>query len=344
MVNILKFSFYSSIIEEENMYYCGIDLGGTNIKVGIFDQEFNQVCEIRKKTNEHLGPKVVISTIVEAIHQAIHTMELSEKDLYSIGMGVPGIMDIEKGISIFSPNFTDWSDVPIIQEIKAHIDVPIFIDNDVRVNLYGEWFFGKGKGKENLVLLTIGTGLGAGVIVNNQVLYGATNSAGEVGHMNIVIGGRECKCGSKGCLGRYVSARGIQRTFMEKVEHRESIVTKWLNDDYSLLTPEIISKGFDSGDPVCVEVFQETGEYLGYGLKNIMNLFNPERIIIGGGVSKAGDRILNGAKEIVSNHALKVSQTACDIVIGELSDFAGVIGAAAYGKMKAEQGELNELI
>lgn len=316
--------------------YLGIDLGGTNIKVGLFTTEFALLDKLYYPTDSTKGAAAVFENIFTAIETLLTRNQLDKKDLQVIGAGIPGLMDIQKGLSIFSPNFANWENVPVVDLLEKRYDCPAFIDNDVRVNLYGEWHFGAGKGKQNLVLLTLGTGLGSGVVMAGRVLYGATSSAGEIGHMNMFRTGRPCACGSQGCLGRYVSARGILKTFEEKAPmFPNSLLVKWQQEE--TLTTALISKAFDKGDALATEIYQETGELLGFGLTNIINLFNPEMIIIGGGVSKAGERLLGYARKIVTEHSLKIARENCEIRTATLSDEAGMIGAAYYGSEKLNE-------
>lgn len=203
-----------------------------------------------------------------------------------------------------------WNDVPVATWFEERLHVPVFIDNDVRMNLYGERHYGAGKGKKNVVLLTLGTGLGAGIVMDGHVLYGATAGAGEVGHMNMYRTGRPCRCGSSGCLGRYVSALGMIRTFRDKLEAGEkSIITKRVNDDYDAITAKMISDANDEGDETAINTMRETGEILGYGLVNIINLYNPDVVILGGGMSAAGERLFSPARRVVSEHARKYRKT-----------------------------------
>lgn len=270
--------------------------------------------------------------LMECIHQ------LKKKNIVCIGFGVPGLLDIEKGISLFSPNFPLWKNVPVVDWLEQRVEIPVFIDNDVRMNLYGEWYLGAGRGKQNIVLLALGTGLGAGIVVDGRVLYGNTASAGEIGHMNMYREGRECRCGSSGCLGRYVSALGILRTFKEKLaEGKPSIVMKWVDNKEEDITVNMLSEAFDAGDRAAIEAMQETGELLGYGLVNVINLFNPEMIIIGGGVSRAGERLLSSARAVIRQKALQISQQQCEICVAQLGDGVGMAGAAVYARQRWEK-------
>lgn len=202
-------------------YIMGMDLGGTNIKTSLFTNDFSPVAEQRTPTMVHLGAEGVLERMEENIRDLLLKAGTSLPEVEVMGIGVPGLLDIDNGISLFSPNFPKWENVPIVHWFRKRLGIPVFIDNDVRVNLYGECFFGAGKGKKNVVLLTLGTGLGAGVMIDGHILYGATGSMGEIGHMNMYREGRPCRCKSSGCLGRYVSALGLLRTVKEKIEAKE---------------------------------------------------------------------------------------------------------------------------
>ena len=314
-------------------YTIGIDLGGTNIKGAIFNSQFELVSEKRIPTVVACGSNYVLNKIIQLIDSLINSLNLSADLIDCMGMGIPGLLDPQKGLSLFSPNFPDWENVEVVKEMRKHFEFPTYIDNDVRVNLYGEWLHGAGIGTKNLVLLTLGTGLGSGIVMDGKVIYGTTASAGEIGHMNMYRQGRSCKCGSSGCLGRYVSAIGMVRTFVEKLQSgRKSIVQQWVNNDVDKITADMLSKAYDLEDSLAAEVMHETGEILGFGLTNVINLFNPEMIIIGGGMSLAGERLLKTTREIINNHALKISNQACTIIQAQLGDASGMIGAASYAK------------
>lgn len=227
--------------------------------------------------------------------------------------------------------------------MKKFYDFPTFIDNDVRANLYGEWQQGAGRGYNNLVLITLGTGLGSGIVNDGKVIYGTSYSAGEIGHMNMYRHGRPCKCGSSGCLGRYVSAIGMVNTFKEKLkEGRTSIIQTWTKDQVEQITALMISEAYELGDALSMEVMQETGTILGFGLANVVNILNPDLIIVGGGMAAAGDKLLQPVRETVHQHALKLSSSKCKIVQAELGSRAGTIGAASYAYSKLQDaGKLN---
>lgn len=316
-------------------YYIGVDLGGTNLKIAIFNETLLKVAETRTPTERHFGSQHVLQHIASAVNQLIMDQQIAAKHICCMGIGVPGLLDLEKGISIFSPNFPKWKEVNVVQYMEETLHIPTFIDNDVRMNLYGEWHYGAGKNKKNIVLLTLGSGLGSGIVMDGHVLYGATASAGEIGHMNMYREGRPCRCGSSSCLGRYVSALGMLQTVKEKLaDQRDSILLEWVQDDVEKITAKMVSEAFDLGDVIAIETLQETGELLGYGLVNVINLYNPKIIIIGGGMAAASERLLSSTREIVKTHALKLSQAACSITLAELGDSAGMLGAAFYAKQR----------
>lgn len=319
-------------------YIIGVDLGGTNIKAGIYDSEFVAVKELSIPTEAAEGPSHVLGRIREAVRLITDKENIPLEMVEGMGIGVPGLLDPVAGISFFSPNFPGWENVHVINEMKQHYEFPIFIDNDVRVNLYGEWLQGAGRGYNNLVLITLGTGLGSGIVNDGKVMYGTSYSAGEIGHMNMYRSGRPCKCGSSGCLGRYVSAIGMVNTFKEKLnEGRTSMIQTWTNHQEDQITALMISEAYELGDALAIEVMQETGTILGFGLANVVNILNPELIIVGGGMAAAGDKLLNPVRETVRQHALKLSGGKCRIVQAELGSRSGTIGAASYAYSKLQE-------
>ncbi|MBU5351718.1 ROK family protein [Paenibacillus barcinonensis] len=316
-------------------YIIGIDLGGTNIKSAVFTTEFKKIHERSDATEADQGPIHVLNKMVNIAKEMMLLVGIQPDAVQCMGIGVPGLLDPETGNSVFSPNFPEWENVHVVNHMKQHFEFPVFIDNDVRVNLYGEWLFGAGVGYRNMVLITLGTGLGSGIVNDGKVIYGTTSSAGEIGHMNMYREGRACRCGSSGCLGRYVSAIGMVRTLTDKLDAGKlSIITEWVEGDHTQITAHMISDAYDLGDTLAMEVMHETGEILGFGLTNVINLLNPERIIVGGGMSAAGDRLLNSVRDTVQKHSLQLASGACTIVQAKLGGQAGMIGAAAYASRR----------
>jgi glucokinase len=318
-------------------YVIGVDLGGTNIKAAIFDLNFQFLRDLSIPTEAAGGPPHVLNRIKGAVKTLLSELGASADEVVCMGCGVTGIMDPEEGLSIFSPNFPNWRNVHVVNIMKETFDFPVFIDNDVRVNLYGEWWFGAGVGYRNLMLITLGTGLGSGIVNEGKVVYGTTASAGELGHMNMFPDGPPCGCGGNGCLETYASATGMVNTMKrELAAGKPSIIREWTNGDVSKITARMISEAFDAGDPLAIEVMRFTGVVLGTGLANAINLLNPQLVIVGGGMAAAGDRLLNTVRETINKRALPLSAEVCRLVTAQLGERAGMIGAAAYAYKKAE--------
>lgn len=319
-------------------YYIGADVGGTNIEAGLYTTDFEKIQEYRTPTEAKKGAGVVLDNIYRNFQMLLKNSGITQDEIIGIGVGIPGIIDIANGVSVFAANFSEWENVPIADYIFKKMGVPAFIDNDSRVNLYGEWQFGTGKRKDNIVMLTLGTGLGSAIVVDGHMLYGACDSAGEMGHMNMFRTGRPCKCGSEGCFGRYVSAQGLITTVQEKISNgRQTILSDWANNSSDGITAKMVSEAYDIGDKVSIEAMTETGEILGFGLTNAVNLFNPDVIIIGGGLVYAGERLLKPAISVIEKHALAASKKACNITVAALGDAAGMIGAAVMASKRVEK-------
>lgn len=313
-------------------YIAGIDLGGTTIQTVLTDEDYNIVTKYKSDTLAEEGPAAVIGRMMDAIDHVLEESNLSKKDLLGIGLGIPGLMDIEKGISLFAGNLS-WENIQVLQPFKDRFQVPVYMDNDVRVNALGEWYFGAGRGVKNMVLITLGTGVGAGIIIDGKMLRGPQSAAGEVGHMIIVEDGPACTCGSRGCLEVFASATGMMRRCKElMLENRDSLLWQMCEGNIDKVRTYMIDKAHDQGDKVGRQVMAETAYYLGIGLTNVVNIFNPELVVIGGGVSKAGERLLGPAREFVNKRAMVVQRQHYKLVAAQMLDEAGMLGACTLVK------------
>jgi glucokinase len=316
----------------DKKYIAGIDLGGTTIQTVLTDEDYNIVTKYKSDTLAEEGPAAVIGRMMDAIDHVLEESNLSKKDLLGIGLGIPGLMDIEKGISLFAGNLS-WENIQVLQPFKDRFQVPVYMDNDVRVNALGEWYFGAGRGVKNMVLITLGTGVGAGIIIDGKMLRGPQSAAGEVGHMIIVEDGPACTCGSRGCLEVFASATGMMRRCKElMLENRDSLLWQMCEGDIDKVRTYMIDKAHDQGDKVGLQVMAETAYYLGIGLTNVVNIFNPELVVIGGGVSKAGERLLGPAREFVNKRAMVVQRQHYKLVAAQMLDEAGMLGACTLVK------------
>ncbi|MXV76772.1 ROK family protein [Candidatus Poribacteria bacterium] len=278
-------------------YSIGIDLGGTDIKAGLLAEDGTLSCRTIISTHVNEGARAIARRIAGVIKQVISVAEKtdppivsSQQQIIGIGLGSPGLIIAESGIVHFSPNFPGWYDIPLLDYVNEElqeIDIPLYIDNDVNVMVLGELHHGAGVGFDNIVGLTIGTGVGGGVVIDKKVYHGSWNTAGELGHTIVKPNGRTCGCGNRGCLEAYAGARHIiERTQQQIVAGRKTC----MNPDQ--LTPKKIADAASAGDELAREIFSETGKLIGVALTSIAHILNPQIAVIGGGISAAGEELL----------------------------------------------------
>lgn len=310
-------------------YAVGSDLGGTNIATAVIDETGKVLGKAKLPTEADKGPEHVIANIMRSIDMALADASMKIEDMVGIGLGIPGLMDIEKGISLFAGNL-GWKNVEVIKPFKERYGLPTFMDNDVRVATLGEWKYGAGKGVNNLICVTLGTGIGSGLVFEGKLLRGVTNSVGEIGHVTVEKDGLICNCGNQGCVEMYASGTGQARMARLMIQSGHfSIMTKMVGGDLSKINSKIIQDAYDEGDTVAIQVMNKTAMYLGIALADYINLVNPELVIIGGGVSLAGERLMKPLREEVYRRVMIVPRQIVKIVRSELGDESGMIGAAA---------------
>lgn len=306
-------------------YGVGVDLGGTNISIALVDLKGQIKNKIKISTQLDKHANFIIKTIIENIKILIKGLNPAP---LGIGVGAAGQVDHKHGVIQFSPNLR-WRNVPLVAEIKSKFNLPVSIDNDANAACLGEFLFGAGKGATNIICVTLGTGVGGGMIFDGKLYRGANGSAGEVGHLIVEPNGRKCNCGNHGCLEAYVGAWHIRERIIEKIkEGRRTIITRLVNGTFSKITPKILEEAALYNDKLAFEIWEETGRYLGIGLASLINVFNPDKIIIGGGVANAGKIILNPVLRTIRKRALTVPLQEVKIVRAKLGEEAGVIGAA----------------
>ena len=244
-----------------------------------------------------------------------------------MGFWFPGQIDCKKGIVRLAPNIPGWVNVPIASIMEKEFGIPTRVDNDVRTAALGELNYGAGVGCENLVCITVGTGIGSGLVINGKLVRGADNAAGEIGHIKLNMqGGPLCGCGDRRCLEAYASGPSIVAMAEEYIKGGKS--TKYRELANPDITPYVVAVAAKEGDPVAKQIFRIMGEYIGMGLTSVVNLLNPEKIIIGGGVAEAGDILFDPIKETIQKRAMTIQKEAVEIVPAQLGNTAGVIGAS----------------
>lgn len=306
----------------------GVDVGGTNIKIALVDREGAISYSNSIPTRAELGYEYTISAMKQAITDLMAATNTDKNNIEGIGFGFPGQIDYKNGIVKNAPNIPGWVEVPIAEAMEKEFGIPTRVDNDVRCAALGELNFGAGKGCENLICITVGTGIGSGLVINGKLVRGASNAAGELGHIKLnTTGGPLCGCGDFGCLEAYASGPSIVAMAEEYIKGGKSTKFRELAEDGEI-TPYIVSQAAAQGDGVAKRIFTIMGEYIGVGLASVVNLLNPEKIIIGGGVADAGDILFNPIRETIAKRAMPIQASAVEIVPAGLGNSAGVIGAS----------------
>ena len=318
-------------------FIIGVDLGGTNIVVGAMPEDGSAQLAVREEpTHAERGAEGVVDKIVAMVAGTISDVMRSQgaaaKDFLGVGVGAPGPLDRENGIVVVAPNL-GWRNFPLRDEIGDRIKLPVTLDNDANCATVGEWWQGAAKGARNVVGLTIGTGIGGGIIVDGKLYHGATDVAGEIGHTTIDQAGRYCRCGNYGCLEAYASGPAIAQRAREALERDEvSALHTLVGGDLSKITAATVYNAAHEGDALALEVVRDTAKFLGTGVANILNLFNPDVVVIAGGVTKAGDRLFEPLRAEVKRRAFRPAVDGCRIVPGSLPGTAGMVGAVATFK------------
>ncbi|HUG42102.1 MAG TPA: ROK family protein [Longimicrobiales bacterium] len=323
--------------EVEKRWVVGVDLGGTNIVVGVLPIDGGELMAVRTQRTEAIrGAKFVVDRIVQMVEQTIAEVAgahgASKEHFAGIGIGSPGPLNRATGTIINTPNL-GWRNFPLRDLISNAVGLPAALDNDANCATYGEWWLGAGREVDHLVGFTLGTGIGGGIVLNGKIFHGASDAAGEVGHTTIDSTGRKCKCGNYGCLEAYASGPAIALRAVEGIEAGvESVLPDLVNGRLDQLTAATVYEGAVLGDAYANEVMKETAKFLGIGIANMINILNPEMIVIAGGVTRAGDHLLVPLRAEVRRRAFRSAEEVCQIVPATLIGTAGVIGAVAMFK------------
>jgi glucokinase len=315
-------------------YVLGVDLGGTNIVVGAIPDDGGEDVGVRvEDTPTAAGADAVVDRIVSmierVIEEAIVFKGAKREHFVGVGIGAPGPLDRKNGVVIVAPNL-GWRDFPLRDAVSDRVRIPATLDNDANCATLGEWWRGAAQGTRHVVGLTIGTGIGGGIVLDGQLYHGASDVAGEVGHTTIDSTGRYCRCGNYGCLEAYASGPAIALRAREALERDEaSVLHRMVNEDLSLLTAATVYDAANNGDSLALEVVRDTAKFLGTGVANLLNLLNPDVVVITGGVTRAGDRLFEPLRAEVKRRAFRPAVKACRIVPGKLAGTAGMVGAVA---------------
>ena len=305
-------------------YVIGVDLGGTKISTAISTIEGNILANVVLPTKAEEGEAAVLGRIVQSIDEVIVGSSTSIDEIEAIGIGSPGPLDAKKGIIITTPNLP-FKDYNLVQPLKEKYNIPVYLDNDANAAALGEYMFGAGKGKNSIVYFTVSTGVGGGAVLDGKVYRGHTSNALEIGHTTVDPNGPRCNCGNLGCLEAMSSGTAIAKKGKEAVSTNVETSLK----KHDTVTSYEVFKEAEAGDEVAKDIIDNALTYLGIGVANAIATFDPEMIIIGGGVSKAGDIVFDTVKKVVNKRCFKSMAESCEIVPAGLGSDAGVVGAVA---------------
>lgn len=299
-------------------YYVGVDIGGTNTKIGILDEKFNILSDVSIETLSKKGAKDTFERIWNKILEISNNLEIKEKDIQGIGLGIPGPVK-DNSIVTIAANFS-WGNNFNAKKLMEEVTLkPVKVENDVRAIALGEHKFGAAKGYKNAIIIPIGTGIASGIILDNKVISGSLGCAGEFGHIVVDKNGEKCGCGLSGCLEKYVSATGLVNEYLKVSKN---------SFDKNITAHEIFIK-YKKNEKLAIEIVNNFCDKLAYGISILLNVLNPEIIVLAGGVSKSSDIIIPKVKEYLNKYALSIALENIDIKSCELFDKAGIKGAAS---------------
>lgn len=306
--------------------YVGADIGGTAIKVGICNKDGELLQTYEGPTETQQGADRILANISKYVRYLVSESPYSWEQVVGVGVGIAGFIDFDKGFVKFSPNLPPLVNVPLKDHLEAELEKPIRVNNDANVAALGEAWGGAGRGVSSVVCYTLGTGVGGGIVVNGRLIEGASGMAGEVGHMSIVpdLEAIQCGCGKMGCLETVSSATGIVRMARDAVERGDRTSLSEVPE----LTAKAVCDAAKNGDEVAQRIVNRAAFYLGKSMAAVSVIVNPQRFVIGGGVSKAGEFLFAQIREVFQKYAPDKAQEGVDIVAAQLGNNAGVVGAA----------------
>ena len=313
-------------------YYVGLDLGGTTIVAGVVDEDYNIIAKASTKTNCPRPEKEIADDMARMALEAVKNAGLSIDQIEWVGVGTPGIANSATGIIEYSNNL-GFRNTPMVKYIQETIDKPVFIENDANAAAYGEFVAGAAKGAKNAVCITLGTGVGGGIIIDGKIYSGSNFAGAEIGHTVIEVDGAQCSCGRKGCFEAYSSATGLIRMTKEAMAENPDSVMNKMAQERGKVTARTSFDCMRAGDKYAKAVVDKYIKYLAAGITNTINIFQPDVLCIGGGVCNEGDPLLLPMKALVEKEVYtRDSEKNCEIVIAKLGNDAGIIGAAFLGR------------
>jgi len=319
-------------------YVMGVDLGGTKILAGVFDDKLECLGRAKKSTKADRGADAVVDRVAATVLEAIDECDLQPRQIRGVGVGAPGACDPETGTVIFAPNLV-WKNYPLKKELEKRLDIPVFVENDCNMQTLGV-YEKELKGKpRHMVGIFLGTGIGAGIILDGRLFSGFNRTAGEIGHMVLEVGGPKCGCGNKGCFEALASRTAILKRIEAAVKDgQKTVLTEMLGSDLDDLRSGDLRKALKRGDKLVEKVVEEAAEYTGIAVANVINLLNPEVIVVGGGVIDAlEDDMLAIIIETARDYAMNGTTNGIEILASKLGDEAGITGGAVLARRETKK-------
>jgi glucokinase len=315
-------------------YVVGVDLGGTNILPGIFKHSLDCIGTAKVSTKSERGAEAVIDRIDRCVRDAVDEADLTLKQVTGIGIGAPGAVDFDAGTVIFAPNLEGWKDVPLKKDLEKHLGVPVFVENDCNIAALGVFVVELKSKPRSMVGMFVGTGIGGGIVINGDLYSGYCHTAGEIGHMVVDVDGPKCGCGNKGCLEAVASRTAIFQQIKAGVKDgQKTILTDMLGDNLEDLRSGDLRKAIRRGDKFVDRVVESAAEYLGIATANLINILNPEVVVLGGGVIEAlADEMMGVIVETATEYAMPGSMKGVEIIASKLGDSAGITGGAVLAR------------
>jgi len=315
-----------------NSVFVGIDLGGTNIKLGCFDSQLKLIGKTAVATGADMGPGAVVERIGETTEKLLADNGLSSEVIEAAGIGAPGPLSIAEGVIIASPNLPLFKDVPLRKMLSERLGTPVILDNDANAACWGEFVLGAGKGVRDMVFFTLGTGIGGGIISDGKLMHGWCDNAAELGHIIIYPDGRLCNCGQKGCVEAYASANSTAERAVEAIKAGAQSSLKKVLDEEGTITSKDVYEHLAAGDELARQITDETARALAIVCVNVLHAVEPKRIVFAGGMIAAGEVLLNRIKDYFNEQIWSLKKEAVEICFATLGEDAGIIGAAALAK------------
>lgn len=319
-------------------YVVGVDLGGTKILSGVFDHSLECIGTAKLSTKSQRGVDRVVERIARCAQDAVDEADLTLKQVAGIGIGAPGAVDFNSGTVIFAPNLEGWKEIPLKKELEKTLGVPVFVENDCNISALGVYAVELKSKPHSMVGIFVGTGIGGGLIIDGELYSGSGHTAGEIGHMVLEVNGPKCGCGNKGCFEALASRTAIFQQIKAGVKDgQKTLLTEMLGDDLADLRSGDLRKAIRRGDKFVDRIIEGAAEYIGIATANLVNVLNPEVVVLGGGVIEAlADEMMSVIVETATDYAMPGALKGVEIIASKLGDNAGITGAAVLARKETK--------